>query len=246
MRDLDRCFPLARWYRVGREALCVVAAAFISRFVDQRIRRDRARASQIWPTLPFLLDPVVVPLPKDLGEPPQPLERLVHLRIGIRNGVGTALAQHEIHTARIDQKTSRHGLLEHPLERNLGEAALGLRITAADVPMDPWKPDLSKIRWTALRWRTLRHPEIRTEKSAALVDRDSVAPNLNITIVGRIRQTQRIFVPADRTHSIPHTNKPRLADLRRKSALEVICQGEIPFFCWAATATLAVNRVDRH
>jgi hypothetical protein len=60
-------------------------------------------------------------LPDNLGEPPEPRQRIMQRRIWIRNRVATtALAENKVHLARIDEKASRDGLLEHPLQRYLG------------------------------------------------------------------------------------------------------------------------------
>src|SRR5262249_17093276 len=102
-----------------------------------------------------------------------------------------------IHASGIDHKTGHHGLLEHPLECNLGKAALGFRITAADIFMNARKPDLLEIQWSALWWRAFRHPEVRTEEGAAFGGCERGATNLEVGIVTGVRQPQRIFIPAD-------------------------------------------------
>jgi hypothetical protein len=50
----------------------------IGRLVDERLWPDGAPLAKMWPALPFLLRPIVVPLPENFGEPPEPLQRLMH------------------------------------------------------------------------------------------------------------------------------------------------------------------------
>lgn len=46
--------------------------------MDKRLWRDGTPPVEIWPALPFLLRPIVVPPPENFGELPKPLQRLMH------------------------------------------------------------------------------------------------------------------------------------------------------------------------
>src|SRR5437870_11376542 len=99
----------------------------------------------------------------------------MHRRVSIGNRVGATFAKHQIHASGADQKAGGDGLFEHPLESNLGEATLGLRIPATDIAMNTRKPNLLEVPWAAV-WRlAFRHPEVRAEERAAFVDGDGMA-----------------------------------------------------------------------
>ena len=68
-----------------------------------------------------------------------------------RHGVGPAPAEHEIHAPWDNEKTSGDGLLEHPAQCDLGEAALGLRVATADIAVNARKPDLLEVARAAVR-----------------------------------------------------------------------------------------------
>src|SRR6185295_18107236 len=170
----------------------------------------------------------------------------MHLRMGVGNGISTASTEHEIHTSGNDEKTGTDGLLEHPAERNLGKAAFGFRIAATDIAVNAWEPDLLEIARTAIRRRVLRNPEIGPEKGPAFVDGDRVTADFDIGVVARKRQLQWVFIPADRTYGVPNADKPRLADPRRKCALEVGGQIEVALFFSTAMTAPTVDRMDPH
>jgi hypothetical protein len=71
------------------------------------------------------------------------------MRVG--DGVGPAPAEHEIHAPWDNEKTSGDGLLEHPAQCDLGEAALGLRVATADIAVNARKPDLLEVARAAVR-----------------------------------------------------------------------------------------------
>ena len=71
--------------------------------------------------------------------------------MGVGNGISTASTEHEIHTSGNDEKTGTDGLLEHPAQCDLGEAALGLRVATADIAVNARKPDLLEVARAAVR-----------------------------------------------------------------------------------------------
>ena len=129
----------------------IIATASIGRFVDERAWRDGAPPAQVGPALPLLPGPVVMPLQENFGQPPKPGQRIVHLGMRVGDGVGPAPAEYEIHAPWDNEKTSGDGLLEHPAQCDLGEAALGLRVATADIAVNARKPDLLEVARAAVR-----------------------------------------------------------------------------------------------
>ena len=213
--------------------------------MDERAGRNCAPAAEIGPAFPLTLHPVVMPFPENFGEPPKSRQRLVHHRIGVGGGVGAGFSEHEVHSTGTDKKARVDCLVEHPLQGDLGEAALGFRIAAAHIAVNARKPDLLEVAGTALRRAILRHPEICPEEGASFVDGDGMAANLDVGIVACVRQAQRIFVPTNRAYRVPYADEPGLADLRRESAFEIGSQIEVTLLFRAAIAVLAVDCVDR-
>ncbi|MGB8236062.1 MAG: hypothetical protein WCF35_09445, partial [Pseudolabrys sp.] len=107
--------------------------------------------AQVGPALPLLPGPVVMPLQENFGQPPKPGQRIVHLGMRVGDGVGPAPAEYEIHAPWDNEKTSGDGLLEHPAQCDLGEAALGLRVATADIAVNARKPDLLEVARAAVR-----------------------------------------------------------------------------------------------
>src|SRR5262245_8945471 len=229
--------------RVRRKAFRVVAATLVSRLMDERARRNCTRAAEIGPAFPLTFRPVVLPFPENFGKPPKSRQRLVHHCIGVGGGIGAGFSEHDVHPAGTDKKTRVDCLVEHPLKGYLGEAALRFRIAAPHIAVHTRKPDLLEVAGAALRQAILRHPEICPEEGASFVDGDGLAADLDVRIIACVRQTQRVFVPANRAHRVPYADKPGLADLRRESAFEIGSQIEITLLFLAAMAVLAVDCV---
>src|SRR5437660_368944 len=112
--------------------------------------------------------------------------------------------------------------------------------------MDAGKPYLLQVPRPALGWASFRNPQIRSEKRSSLVDRNRVAADLDIGIIGRIRKPQRVFVPPDRAYRVPHTDEPWRASACCKGVLELLCKLEICLFLCGASAIRPFDVLDSH
>src|SRR5437867_9981382 len=108
------------------------------------------------------------------------------------------------------------------------------------------KPNLLEVFRPRPCRRLFGYPEVAPKESTPLIDRDRVASDSDVRILGRVRESERVFVPADGTHRIPDANKPRLAAAPGKGAFEILGQLEIPLLLDRRRSSLALDFADRH
>jgi hypothetical protein len=102
------------------------------------------------------------------------------------------------------------------------------RVAAADVAVDPREPDLLQVLRAPGAARVVgQPPEVGAEEGAPLVDRDRVAADLDIRVVGHVGQLQRVLHPAHRAHRVPDADEPGRAVRPGHGLLELPREGEV-------------------
>src|SRR5216683_2862602 len=143
-------------------------------------------------------------LRNDLGKPPRARQRLMHAAVRIRlDEAFSTVTYHRRSPLFVHQEVEGHGFVDHPLQRDLRQAALELWVTAAHVAMDAGKPDLLQVLWTSFLRRCRRPPKVGSEERAAFVYRYRMPPVRDERIVRAVGESELMLDPAHGTDRIP-------------------------------------------
>src|SRR5437763_1286309 len=161
---------------VRRQSLAIFLAALERCDVHMRARWNGATTMIVHSSLFLARLPIEMLLRHVFGQMPRSRQGFVcsSKRIG-RNVRSDTRPRKDLVALRfVYGEARRRGLVQHPFERDLGEAALGFAITAAHIAMNAGKPHLLQILRAVLPLlRIWRHaPQMVAEECAALVDRN--------------------------------------------------------------------------
>lgn len=191
--------------------------------MHERAARHCPSSKQVCASLVSLKGPVIVPLWDEFGDPPQAGKRLMHNSLCLR-GYIFAAADPGSDSLEHRRSITQHGLLNHPLERDLRKPTFGFRVTASYVAMSAREPYLLQI-FGATVWR--RVPEVRAKESSALIYRYCVPTNGDVGIACSITQPDWVLDPANRAYGIPDADEVGAAILDTKVISKLAGQIEI-------------------